>query len=80
MPTAQAVATWMLAQIEQRGCVSQRAMSHEINNNFGEEFTSCNYRGRLVIDKAVLRAFSKLKEGRAKWDRKRRWWYRRTVN
>lgn len=80
MATAQTVATWMVTQIQERGCVSQRTMSHEIKDNFGEEFTYRNHRGRLAIDKLVLREFGKLKQGRARWDKKRRWWYREPVN
>jgi hypothetical protein len=78
MPTNEEVAEWMVTQIEERGSVSQKTMVAQIKNQQGEEFVYTNENRNPAISKGVLKEFGKLKEGKVRWDTRRRCWYRIT--
>jgi hypothetical protein len=78
--TPEAVAKWMLSQLEREGWLYQEDAVGQIGERFGAEFTYLNDGGNPAIDRRVLRAFRKLTDDKVVWDRSDRCWRRRTLD
>jgi hypothetical protein len=76
-PTPDAVARWMLAQVEAEGSLYQEEAVSDIEKLFGEVFTYENDNGNLAISRAVLKAFRKISEDDVVWEQGERMWRKR---
>lgn len=72
--TPQHVAKWMLATLEKDGTLYQDYAVSSIIMDFGEDFSYINENGNQAIHKDVLKAFRKLTENTAVWERGERMW------
>jgi Family of unknown function (DUF6953) len=75
--TPEAIAQWMLGQLEQQPELYQIDAVDGIAKNFGTEFTPENRNGRPAIDKRVLKAFNELTAATVVWDHWGRYWRKR---
>lgn len=67
--TPEAIAQWMLSRLSQTGRLYQAEAVQDIAARFGDEYIRLDGKGSLVIDKRVLKAFSKLAGDAVTWDR-----------
>jgi hypothetical protein len=74
MGSAKEVAQWMLAALEQSGCLYQEDAVDKIKAKFGGEFLYENQNGNAAISKKVLAEFRRLTEGTVIWDRYEKFW------
>jgi hypothetical protein len=76
MTTAQEIARWLLAQIQDNGqrCTYQERIVRAIRNDFGEAWSYRNQNGNWAIDRTILREFGKLKNDHLLWDRSDQSW------
>lgn len=72
--TADDVAEWMLNEVKSAGILHQSAAVEHIMNHFGEHFIYINDNGNQSIGKDVKKAFRKLHNGRAAWERDGFFW------
>lgn len=70
----QAVAQWMVAQIEREGCLYQDDVVDYLVRANREEFLRENADGNLVLGKAVLDAFRSLTITNVVWVKPERYW------
>jgi len=77
--TAEDVAKWMLAQIQERSYLDQGAAARQIRELFGDGFLYKNANGNPAISKAVLKLFQKLSGDDVVWDRSDRSWRKRAA-
>lgn len=71
---ADAVACWMLAQIERDGCIYQDDVVDYLVKAKQEDFLTENADGNQVVGKAVLASFRKLTEATVVWVKPDRYW------
>jgi hypothetical protein len=76
-PTPEAIAQWMLDELERRRELYQIDAVNGIVKNFGPEFTETNKNGNLSIKKPVREAFNKLTGDTVVWDHWGRYWRKR---
>jgi hypothetical protein len=77
-PTPDAVANWMLQELDKQGGVlHQTEAAPKIAEIFGERFIYENDSGNPCIDKQVLTAFRKLTSDTVVWSTGERLWRRR---
>ena len=69
-----AVAAWMLAQIEREGCIYQDDVVDYLVKAKREDLLTENADGNQVVGKAVLVAFRKATETAVVWVRSERYW------
>lgn len=72
--TADDVAEWMLNEVKSAGILHQSAAVAHIMSHFGEHFIYINDNGNQSIGKDVKKAFRKLHNGRAAWERDGFFW------
>jgi hypothetical protein len=78
--TVDAVAGWMLKQLEEQGGVlHQGQAAAEIADHFGERFVYENNSGNACINKQVLAAFRELTGNSVVWISGERLWRRREL-
>ena len=75
--TSEAVAQWMLAQVESDGDLYQDDAASRIEEEFGQEFIYENENGNPAISKLVLQVFQKISEETVVWERGERMWRKR---
>ena len=75
-PTFDAVAHWMLAQVERDGTLYQEEAVTDIEDRFGDSFIYENENGGTGICRAVLSAFRKISD-EVVWERGERLWRKR---
>ncbi|WPN59741.1 DUF6953 family protein [Pseudomonas sp. P9_31] len=71
---ARDVAGWMLAQVEEDGCVYQDDVVDHVVRANSEELLRENSDGNLVLGITVLNAFKKLTPESVVWVRPDRYW------
>jgi len=76
--TAADVAQWMLDEIDRAKDLCQDDVVDKIARTFGSEFVYDNDAGNMAISKKVLAAFNKLTKDTVVWERRERFWRRRT--
>lgn len=72
--TPEAVAAWMLAQVEREGCIYQDDVVDYLVKARQEDLLTENADGNQVVGKAVLAAFRKLTETTVVWVKPERYW------
>lgn len=72
--TPEAVAAWMLAQVEREGCIYQNDVVDYLVKAKREDLLTENADGNQVVGKAVLAAFRKLTETTLVWVKPERYW------
>lgn len=72
--TPDAVASWMLAQIERDGCIYQDDVVDYLVKAKREDLLTENADGNQVVGKAVLASFRKLTETTVVWVKPDRYW------
>lgn len=77
--TPDAVASWMLAQIERDGCIYQDDVVDYLVKAKREDLLTENADGNQVIGKAVLASFRKLTETTVVWVKPDRYWRTRVA-
>jgi hypothetical protein len=76
--TPEGIATWMLAELNRDGILDQAWAAHEIESQFGDEYTPLNMKsGNLSIRHDVLVAFRRISKETVVWERGERRWRRR---
>jgi hypothetical protein len=75
--TPEAIAQWMLDELERKKELYQADAAREIARKFGSEFTYTNANGNPAIDKRILKAFRKLSGDTVVWERWAFCWRRR---
>lgn len=68
------VASWMLSELQRKGCLHQEVVVYDIETKFGKEFIYHNINGNPAIGKKVLAAFNKLTTDSVVWERGARLW------
>ena len=71
---AQAIAHWMLSEIEMHGCIYQDDVVDYLVKANAENFLKENGDGNLVVGHAVLDAFRKLTEATVVWVKPNFYW------
>lgn len=71
---ADAVARWMLAQVEREACIYQDDVVDYLVKAKREDLLTENAEGNQVVGKAVLAAFRKLTETTVVWVKLDRYW------
>lgn len=74
---SEAVAQWMVEEIESGKVLQQSRAARHIKNNFGEAFTYKNKNRNLAITKEVLDAFKALSRDFVVWSKRDRSWRKR---
>lgn len=72
--TPKDVAEFMITKLEESNYLYQEYIAHDIDTDFGGDFTYINENGNLAIDNKVLTAFRQLTEGKVVWDRREKAW------
>ena len=72
--TVNEIAEWMLNEVQSAGILHQTAVIEYIVSNYGEAFIYVNENGNKSIAKEVKKAFKKLHNGRAAWERDGFFW------
>lgn len=72
--TPEAVAAWMLAQVEREGCIYQDDVVDYLFKAKREDLLTENADGNQVVGKAMLAAFRKLTETTLVWVKPERYW------
>lgn len=72
--TVNEIAGWMLNEVQSAGILHQTAAIEYIVSNYGEAFIYVNENGNKSIAKEVKKAFKKLHNGRAAWERDGFFW------
>ncbi|RRD41418.1 hypothetical protein EII18_09415 [Comamonadaceae bacterium OH3737_COT-264] len=72
--TPEAVAAWMLAQVEREDCIYQDDVVDYLVKAKREDLLTENADGNQVVGKAVLAAFRKLTETTVVWVKPERYW------
>jgi hypothetical protein len=76
MTVALDVAKFMVEQLKEQAYLYQQAIAYQIDERFGEGFTSINANGNASINADVLAEFNKLTPD-VVWVRRDRMWRRR---
>lgn len=71
---AHEVAEWMVKELRFAGILHQEKAVSYIKEHFGAQFIYTNENGNESIDKEVKKAFRKLHNGKAAWDRDGFFW------
>lgn len=74
MMTPEAVAAWMLAQVEREGCIYQDDVVDYLVKAKREDLLTENAEGNQVLGKSVLAAFRKVTETTVVWVKPERYW------
>lgn len=74
MMTPEAVAAWMLVEIEREGCIYQDDVVDYIVKAKQEGLLTENADGNQVLGKSVLAAFRKLTDATVVWVKSERYW------
>lgn len=77
--TPDAVAAWMLTQVERDGCIYQDDVVDYLVKEMREDLLSENADGNQVVGKTVLAAFMKLTEATVVWVKPDRYWRWRVI-
>lgn len=72
--TPNAVAAWMLVQVEREGCIYQDDVVDYLVKAKLEDLLTENADGNQVVGKAVLAAFLKLTANTVVWVKPERYW------
>ena len=68
------IAEWMLNEVKSAGILHQTAAIEYIVSHYGAEFIYVNENGNKSIAKEVKKAFKKLHNGKAAWERDGFFW------
>ena len=71
---AEAIAEWMLSEIEKNGCIYQDDVVDRLVKSNAESFLRENIDGNLVVGREVLNTFLKLTETTIVWVKPDRYW------
>jgi len=71
---SKAVASWMLAQVEEHGCIYQDDVVDYLVKAGAEELLRENSDGNLVVGRAVLETFKAVTETTVVWVKPDRYW------
>lgn len=77
--TPEAIAQWMLDELERQQALCQQHAVIEIAKRSGPEFTYTNENGNPAIGERILKAFRKISGETVVWERWDFCWHKRTA-